>query len=474
MIRYLVFGTAMLASACTDPALNFRQNTVNSVIEAGETHVAVLSVADWNSIKGRLKPGFQIDAATALTEALPRISAYEEKLLNAFAAKLQFQPPQTGSTITQTTDLATRETTGTQTNEVKPGGAPDASSSATDTSKKTTTAAAISKEDRDRAVGDDDPMLKYQAANAIYQYVQLLDSMVDNVPKIESYTPYLVTFQITSFPYARHQPYDVYLDMSFFPQVNRGTGVPQPLVPVRMRTPIVVPVLITDNLQGQTVSRTAELITQLDAAAQALSGGFFASLGLSVNNQRSAAVFGTDYTATFTVGRTSENGLTAVLGAAPNPVSEFAMIRRTHNVSVIIFVPDEIAAAAAQEAFVQGALHRRIGVTMTTSLRRPDKPGSVLKPLVSLKKQGSTARAIKRLKEMGLEAAFAGNCNMETAVRQLLQYVPVSDYPGYLRALAQICSNFGYPEGLYHVLSDIYGSSPGFRSTTIHLPSVKS
>lgn len=453
MLKYLATTAALLTAACGSP-IKFQQNTVDSTIDAGETHLAVLSVTPWNDIAEKMKPEFSTDTEAMLSAALPRVSGYQEKLLFAFAASLGLNLPVSSFAEKKEFDADGNQISGSRTEErvsgADPGIATPGSPLANDAQKITG--------DLDASqgiLGASDPFLKYQTASALKQYVTMLNEMVATVPQAENHTPYLVTFQITSFPYAVHQPYDVYLDMSFYPQ---GTSAS------KYFTPIVVPVLMTDNVQGEAVSRAAEQIVQLSVAMKAAAGGAFGSLGATSDSRRAGAVVGTDYTSTFTIGKTAENGLTAVLGAARNPYSGYSMIRRTHNVSVLLLVPNEIARSFTQFG---NALQRRIGVMMTTSLRRPDKVGPPLPLLGKGKKNGSAQRVINRATDLGVSL---GQCANGTNISKLFDYVVTSYYPGFSSYLSKNCGKTSNPEVIYHVFADVLSTSPGVRGTTILLP----
>lgn len=456
---FLSVAAAALLAGCAPAGLQFRQNEVGSVIEAGETHVSVLSVTPWEEIRASLSPNFDLTADEAVLAAIPRISAFEEKALDLFAAKLGFGLPQTSVSATRATDLATGGVTGNLTETAAPGELPgaDVLPELRGKDRKVSDLPGFSPAFREGAVGGSDPFLRYQAANAVFQYVKVLERLVRDTPQYEGYTPFLVTMQITSFPFARHQPYDLYLDMSFFPRTRGETDV-------KLDTPIVVPVMITDNLQGEAVSRAAETIRQFSLAAEALTGGIAGALGLTSVSERAASVAGTDLTSTFTVGRTTENALVAVLGAARNPVSDYAMVRRTHNVSVLLFVPKATAEAPTQ--FDGSGLLRRVDVLTTMALRRPDETGAPL-PLALKSFPKSGKRVADRIAELGAQSV------PEACVQDLFAYLTNSDYQGFVDKVASCDGDRASAPILYHVMADVYGQSPGFRTTTIPLPPAK-
>ncbi len=510
-MRASLFSCLIVATlaGCSDLALSFRQNEVASVQRSGETHIALLAVEPWSQVVDAISPDFAITPATALTEALPRVSALEEKLLDVFAAKLGLGLPTESLASTQTTDLAEGTVTGQRTLTEESGALPGSDLLPALGDRSARTLSGLKEETREATLTRSDPLLRYQAANAIYQYVQVLQRLIRSTPSYDNFVPYLVTFQITSVPYTRHQPYDVYVSLSFYPKLLDPGANKRAHYPL---LPIVVPVMITDNVEAQSVSRAAELIRQFSLAAQGTIGGVAAALGINTLSDRSAAVFGTDLTSTFTVGRTAQNGLTAVLGAPRNPVSDYAMVRRTHNVSLLIMVPRDIAEAEAQFLNVPGGegrdaarrdggpatvkaqplkpehcehpstqkmcLERRLQVFFHTELRRPDEVGPPLSTQAH-GDPGSVDRVLTLMKELGLErpgisgSKTCGAKSFDEFIRNNIRLVPMADYETFTKRLTGCDPEYLPVEALYHVFIDAYGNSPGFRTTTLVLPKIE-
>ena len=69
---------------------------------------------------------------------------------------------------------------------------------------------------------DIDPVLKYQAAQALFQAVQLMNREVQFAATRDGYTPYLVQIKLGVIPYKRHLPYDVHARISLLPRLWRG------------------------------------------------------------------------------------------------------------------------------------------------------------------------------------------------------------------------------------------------------------
>lgn len=468
MKKAILFTMCCTLAACETQLPKPRPVEVSSVAEAGETHIAVMSVEPWASAKKALSVKFDLDAAKALEEAIPRTSSYEERLLDIFAANLKVAPAQTSiaETLVEKTgaDPVTSRTT-TRSDGVLPG---EDVIPATPT-RSVNDLPGLGADQRTSALSGNDPLLKYQTARTIQQYVTVLDRIVENAPSLNGYTPYLATLQVTSFPYSKHQPYDVYVDLSFFsgkPEPRAAAAVKSTGVDwAKWRSPVVYPVLITDNLEAQSTSRAAELVRQIGLAGNVLSAGFAGSLGLNSFNARAGAVFGTDLTSTFTVGKTSENSVSVVLGAARNPISDYAMIRRTHNISMLLFVPDEIMKdTKLYSAELDYPTNAAIDVLLSTELRTPNKKSDPL----------PTRRADLTFEDVRAEVLGktgplpSSNVQVDTAIDAAFRAATSGDVSGYLNNPS--IADFPYKETLYHTVVDILARSPGFRTTRISLP----
>lgn len=438
-----------LLSACTTELPEPRPVLVDSVAEAGETHISVLSVEAWDTARSALNVRFNLDAKTALSEAIPRTSTYEERLLDIFAANLKVGLPQTSVSSSSNTD-AQGVTTRTRSETGRDGTLPGDDVIPSPGDRDVNQLPGLESEQREQVLAQNDPLLKYQTARTIQQYVTVLDRVIENAPQIDDYEAFLVTMQVTSFPYSKHQPYDIYLDISFFPKEERDEKNP-------MAAPVIYPVLITDNLEGQSVSRSAELVRQIGLAANVLSSGLAGSLGLSSFNARAGAVFGTDLTSTFTVGKSSENSMTVVLGAARNPVSDYAMIRRTHNVSVLMLLPKEI--------LTRKGTRRAVDMLTTTELRRPDRKSVPMQLRTPHSSGFDTAMALAH--ERGI-AGEVSDKELEALINEAWEHQVAGDY----LAFKQFADGKGYANAplLYHVVGDVYGKSPNFKTTAIPLP----
>src|SRR5579871_395103 len=162
----------------------FDSTRVCKQAEAGSTHVAVLSVARWETYP-TVQPQFNLTSDQALASAIPDTSIIENKLLNSTAVQLSAQlTPGIGAAPTVTApsvDLSTLPGTGASLSQLGL-----------------------------------DPLMRYWAATALYQEVQILNRYVKDAAVSDQYYPFLIRTQVTVMPKRRNLPYDAYTTMSFF------------------------------------------------------------------------------------------------------------------------------------------------------------------------------------------------------------------------------------------------------------------
>jgi hypothetical protein len=188
-------------------------------------------------------------------------------------------------------------------------------------------------------------MTQYQAATALYQEVQLLSRYVRHAAIRTGYQPYVVRMQVTLMPRARHQPYDAYATVSFFwtgenrsaPVTVRGGDDPAEAAVADLPEvgPQVLPLLVTDNLEAGIAARDV-------ASGRAFSlggGGATGAIGLDAAQGRREEAEGLDLNSILTVARVSDNTLRVRLGAMQQGTTRFAMVPRTHSITVLVMLP---------------------------------------------------------------------------------------------------------------------------------------
>lgn len=319
---------------------------VASQAEAGAVHVAVTYVAPWEELMDRLQPAFPMDEKRALQSVLPSTQNVTEKFLDAFGARARVAAPMTSVTSqsTRTRDDDTTHTSSSRTETRAPGNVSAvASAPAPAGSRTAATTPGLDVSSEPLGV---DPILQHTAATALFQEIALLNTAVQRAALRYRYVPYVVRVQISLMPRARDLPYDAYSTLSFF---SGGATQPSPVTkraeePVTRRLPYVIPLLVTDNLEGALHSSSDDVVRQLGFGLNLLLGGFGADLDLQKANEALRSRVGRDLTSVQTVGRLADNSLRVRLGATPQGElkARHAMTPRTHNVTLVVLAPVEL------------------------------------------------------------------------------------------------------------------------------------
>jgi hypothetical protein len=356
-----LLAMCLAGGGCTD-LYNPRQ--VSTLEEAGSTHMAVLSVAPWATYRDAIQPQFALTADGALQQVLPNTADYQQQILEAFAFRLKAGLP---STSTSATTLTHRETglaptvKSDVTQTVAPG---DASKIDLGPAPTSGSASGLPGSALGTPLGFD-PMMKYWAALALYQEVQLVNRYLRDAAISASYAPYLVRLQVTFMPRTRDEPYDVYSTISFF-----GGDFPDHVVYPRRhwwqrpRLPSaqalvdslgkegppwtgasspdgvrIIPLLVTDDIETAIESRSVERVQQFALALEAMIQGVSAAADVQNSYDKLQAVVAHNYNSQFTVARASENTLRVRFGAAQQAAAHYAAIPQTHNVTLLVLVP---------------------------------------------------------------------------------------------------------------------------------------
>lgn len=356
----------MLLPACSKPL--FRPHRVSTHADAGSTHVAVTLVAPWDEFIDDLQPKFEMSGARALDMVVPDTLFLDEKTLDTLGFKVKVAPPQTSILETITEKEATgvsRTRSSETTTKTTPG---DVSGlKGPDLGPAGRTAAGLPTLAKSLGM---DPMLRHWAALALFQEVRLLNRYVQRAALRYDYRPYVVRLQVSMMPAARNEPYDAYATFSFFNEVE-GEGSDLAKIakgpPAQLRTPFLIPLLVTDNLEAAVHSRTVDTVRQFGLALSLLVQGFAASAEAERLLEELKAVLGRDLNSLLTVARLSDNTLRVRLGALSQAEARYAMVPRTHNVTLLLLVAKEYADPPKVAA--PGKVHRpRMRVLARTSM----------------------------------------------------------------------------------------------------------
>ena len=123
--------------------------------------------------------------------------------------------------------------------------------------------------------------------------------------------------------------------------IKRDVPQPQkvPQADAGSPTPVVIPLLVTDDLEAMAHSRSLEDLQKLAVAVSLMVHGANAGGGLDTTMDKVQSVLGKDYNSVFTVARASDNAVRVRFGAQLTAKSEYAMIPQTHNVTLLVLVP---------------------------------------------------------------------------------------------------------------------------------------
>jgi hypothetical protein len=313
--------------SCEAPSV-FEPERVDSHEEAGSTHVAVLSVAHWDEVRDAMSPGFVMDGARALAEVLPVSMSLTGTDVNSVSAAVRARPPEISGT-TETTDTTgvddDGEDTQSRTDTAKSTiGADFVAPTAPLAAPSTQTSVAATRGAAGAVPTGTDALLRYQAATALFQEVQLLNRYTQSAAIREDYQPYVVRLQVSVLPHLRNAPYDTYSTLSFFMPGEYA------------EPPVIVPLLVTDSLERALRAQSADQVRQLSLAAAALQGGVPTEADLAVFDEKLRTVLGQDFNSLLTVARVSDNTIRVRLGAMHQGSSKYALTARTHNITVLL------------------------------------------------------------------------------------------------------------------------------------------
>jgi hypothetical protein len=442
ILSALTMAIATVACSHQAPMLSYE---VASREEAAAVTISAIAIP-WANISAAVEPNFTITGDTALLQVAPVTSRIQDQIVDALALTAQAgvthggatrpdsmsnvsghsptssagnagqSTPASGSSGPSTSDAAAPSATksgdaGTATTSNSASKPASASSS---NAPGTGGPAQTSVPPSDPSL---DPMLKYQAALALYQEVQLMNNEVQHIAARNCYAPYLVHIKIAILPYRRHLPYDLHARVAFFGQIdpasrataNSGSpntapqaasaptvtsfGFAPHYVPEsnscapsddKQPLPQVVPILVTDDVERAVKSRSIESARQIALALSIMAPIAGASGSLSHLQQSLNAVLGQEINSRLTVTRQSDNTIYARIGAAEEPTSGVGLIGQTYDVSVLLLVPKayfpHAPANQSQTAQIQVVTYSEFRNSVTGAVLPERAPASAAPP----------------------------------------------------------------------------------------------
>jgi len=407
--RTVAAVAAFLLVGCSSNGLRVKETpegnqSVASLDEAGSVHVAVLAVAPWEEVKGKLRPNLKINETDLRNQAIPVTFALLDKYLDILRFQAAIAPPtvKATETSTSTTETGKDDVSKTESTTTKaPGEArkTDGAAALAAGSAPAISASGVS-------VGAINSSLTARAMASFVQDIAALNAEVDGAAKRTGYDPYLMRVQVTVMPRRRHLGYDVYSNLSFFGYdgaFTASSGEAGNRVATK-GTPFVVPLLSSDSIETAQRSQSIEALRDVGVALDLVKG--FGAAGFAFNSQkdRQQALAGLDVNSVLTMGRLSDNTLRVRFGAAFDPGGGFAVHPRTNTISVLVFFPKD----AKQSRVVSRTSWTHV-LDGTVLERSQERYVERLKPIeAQWSHLGLTVERLMAIDELPLEGNYEG------------------------------------------------------------------
>jgi hypothetical protein len=179
---------------------------------------------------------------------------------------------------------------------------------------------------------------RMRVAAALAEEMAILNKRVTGIAVPKGYRPYFVSLQLAMLPERRGLPYDTEIDLNF--DFNDSSAPENAKEPVDNRRPEVLPMLVTDAIEGTHETDIQEIVRQLGVGL-AGSGGFF---GGSANLERTLRSLNQSVALRL-------NNLLSVTPNGPSSItvriganrfgSAFEMVPRNRFISLVVLVPKE-------------------------------------------------------------------------------------------------------------------------------------
>lgn len=464
-----ILAIAISLAACgTADSVLFKPNEAKTQSDAGTVQVAIVSVEQWDDVAPTLQPKFDLSPKQALDSVVPITAVLNERFLNAVGFRLGVGLPRSSELETDITEVSAEgveTTTESKTESREPGTVPQ---------PDTGLPANVPLPDLPSATADleIDPFIRYSTALSLYQEVQLINRYVRNAALRYGYVPYFVRMHISLSPYGRQRPYDVFSKISFFtPPVAslNAEVVDSALASTNAKQydlPYVIPLIVTDNLEGTRSSRSAELARQLSLALNLMVKGVGAEAGFNALNENLKAIAGTDLNSLQSVSRLTDSSVQVRFGAARQPTAGYEMVARAYSLSTVVLVPRKYIEAASDE-------DRMLSI-IAKSVWRHAETG---KELPGPSKRAFVAKLDSKLEEFLTQAAQKEWGKRTVADKALIglsltDTIHRSDFAAFVTTLREhelTLLSSASPYSLWIEITDLVAESR-FQSASVNLP----
>lgn len=305
------------------------------------THLAVLSVEDFDAAKRKLSPSFKLTGDDALKLVNPTIGATVESQLDSLrtAGELGLDLTPTAAGTAGTTPPALPGTSPATTKFTQPQNFKDVldQTSSLRTSRG----------------------LEYQLAQSLFEQVAMLNATVAAASVPSGYKGYIVQLQLGIMPRMQDLPRDVYADIAFFAVSKDAPGIDlqrsmeqatlatvmdgkQAALDSSARRIRVVPLLSTDSLESVANSASVEQLRAFSGGLRVAASRVSAGASVERVLQDLEASLGKRLMSSYSVARLSENSLRARFGAVPTGSGINSVVPRTHKLPVLVLLPERL------------------------------------------------------------------------------------------------------------------------------------
>lgn len=350
-------GAAGLASCKAPLHREVKPAEFRNYEEAGTGHVAVLSVGEWDRYVDDMKTAFAITPEQAIAQAGATTALMENKLLDTLKVIVKAATPSTALDITKREVSGPVDkdgnTLGADGKPIAPGSYRDAvetekagtlpadpASLATGKAAKDLPGLGESGLKRPDQLGSA-ALTQYQLATALTQEVHLLNRYVSDAAVRKGYEASVVRVQVSLMPKVRNGPYDAYTTLSFFPSdaTLEALRCATPRGGNSRSLPVVVPLLVTDDMEAALAANSSDTIRQYALALSAMVRGFSASADVERYTDELVSTVTRDYNSLYSVARLTDNTVRVRMGARLTSTRQYFMVPQTHNVTLLVLTP---------------------------------------------------------------------------------------------------------------------------------------
>lgn len=226
-------------------------------------------------------------------------------------------------------------------------------------------------------------------------------------------------------------------------------------------TPFVVPLLVTDDLELSAQARSLNQARQFAFGLAAMAQGFGGSVSSSRTSRKLQALAGNDINSLLTVARVTDNSMRVRFGAMQQASSQYGMVPRTNNVTLLLLVPrpaveETLAGPTSIQVVEQTSL---VNATNGKLIARGSEAGA-----------GDICRDLLRGYKT-LVRQPVPNC---TAIEQsLLDSVLLNDFDGFqLKVQSKVAAGSAFPTQQLWLDFAAATARSAYASTNFELPMV--